>query len=82
MSQGGPDRRISRLDVARGLFLAAAIGFGWWGLRGYREEIVEALGQVGPEQVALAGVLVLAGLAVTGAVWRRILAGYGHAVAV
>jgi uncharacterized membrane protein YbhN (UPF0104 family) len=82
MSQGGPDRRISRLDVARGLFLAAAIGFGWWGLREYREQIVAALGQVGPERVALAGVLVLAGLAVTGAVWRRILAGYGHHVAV
>jgi len=77
----GPDRRrVGALDVLRGLFLVAAIGFGWWGLREYRTEIVEALSLTSPARVLVAIAVVFAGVAVTGVVWRSVLAGYGHDV--
>lgn len=73
-------RRLSVLDVLRGLFLVAAVGFGWWGLRGYHEQIVSAIGRSSPVRVLGAVLLVLVGLAVTGAVWRAVLTGFGHHV--
>jgi hypothetical protein len=71
-------RRRTALDVARWLFLVAALGFGWWGLRSHRAGIADALAHTSPARVVLALAAVLAGLAMTGAVWRGILAGYGH----
>lgn len=73
-------RRISPLDLARGLFLLAAVGFGWWGLRAHAPAIADALARTSPGRVVAACVLVLAGLALTGSVWRRILAAHGHTV--
>jgi uncharacterized membrane protein YbhN (UPF0104 family) len=71
-------RRLSALDIARGLFLVAAVGFGWWALRSRGAEIRAAVLEVSPARVLLALVVVLAGLAVTSVVWRGLLAGYGH----
>lgn len=73
-------RRISPLDVLRGLFLVAAVGFGWWGLRGYHDQILVAVGRADPARVLLAAVVVTLGLLVTGVVWRVVLAGFGHDV--
>lgn len=73
-------RRISALDIARGLFLAAAVAFGAWGLRQRGAEIGSALGQTDPARVLAACLAVLAGLWLTGVVWRRILSACGHAV--
>ncbi len=75
----GP-RRLGALDVLRGLFLVAAVGFGWWGLREYRVEILAALGQTSPIRVAAALATVLAGLWLTALVWRTIISGHGHRV--
>lgn len=74
-------RRPSLLDVLRGLFLVAAVGFGWWGLREYHAQILEALGQTSVVRVLACLVVVLVGLALTGVVWRTLLAGFGHTVA-
>jgi uncharacterized membrane protein YbhN (UPF0104 family) len=73
-------RRLSALDVARGLFLVAAVGFGWLALRSRGAEIRAALAQVSPGRVLLALVIVLGGLALTALVWRGLLAGFGHRI--
>lgn len=75
-------RRLGWLDALRGLFLVAAVGFGWWGLREYRAEIGAALSGTSPVRVLAGLLVVLGGLAVTGAVWRAILAAMGHRVPV
>lgn len=75
-------RRLGWLDALRGLFLVAAVGFGWWGLREYRTQIGAALSGTSPVRVLMSLVVVLGGLAVTGAVWRAILAAMGHRVPV
>ncbi len=67
-------------DIVRGLFLVSALGFGWWGLREYHLEIGAALSRTSPVRVLASMVVVLAGLAMTGAVWRTILAAAGHSV--
>ena len=73
-------RRPSALDVARGLFLVAALAFGWWALRSRGAEIRAAIEEVSPARLAAAFVVVLAGLAVTSLVWRGLLGAWGHAV--
>lgn len=73
-------RRVSALDIARGLFLAAAVAFGAWGLRERGDEIGVALSQTEPARVVAACLAVLLGLSLTGAVWRRILRASGHPV--
>lgn len=72
---------VRPVDVARAAFVVAAVGFAWWGLREHRSEIVAALAATSPARVLAAGVLVLGGLAVTGAVWHGLLAAFGHDVA-
>ncbi len=82
-TEGAPQRRsLSALDVARGLFLVGAVAFGWWGLRSSGPEIRAALANTSPVRVVVACVVVMAGLSLTAAIWRRILAGYGHALPV
>lgn len=77
-----PSARIAprALAAARIAFVVAALVFGWVGLRPHGEEIGRAMAAASAPRVALAGLLVLGGLALTGTVWRRILAGYGHHV--
>ena len=69
-----PDRLLPHLRV---LFLVAAAGFGWFGLRGRFGEIGEALGQTSVGGVLAALVLVLLGLGATGFAWLRIMACLG-----
>ncbi len=77
----GRERRRPRLlDVLRVLFLVAAVGFGWWGLREYHTEIGAALSRTSPIRLLVSLAVVLGGLAVTGVVWRTILAATGHPV--
>lgn len=73
-------RGLSPLDLLRGVFLIAAIGFGWWGLRGHHDQIVAAVGRISPVRVLGAGVIVALGLLVTAIVWRTVLGGFGHRV--
>lgn len=64
--------------AARLLFLAVVVGFAWWGLRQSGDEVATAMGETEPLGVAVGLVAVLAGLALTGLLWRQVLAGYGH----
>jgi uncharacterized membrane protein YbhN (UPF0104 family) len=64
-------------NVLRGVFLVAVVVGAWWSWRDSGDELRRALGQVAPAQVALAGALVLVGLALTGAVWRVALGAFG-----
>lgn len=75
----GPRGR-ALLDVARGLFLVAAVGFGWWALRSRWDEVTEALAQVSPGRVVAACVAVLSGLAVTSVIWRALMSAFGHSL--
>lgn len=70
--------RVTIIDIARALFLIAAIGFGWWGLRSHWPEIVDSAKASDPARVAVACVLVVVGLAGTSVVWRTLLASFGH----
>lgn len=72
--------RIGWLDVARVLFVLAAVAFGWWGLRSRGPELRDALAQASPSRCLLAALLVLVGLTITGLVWRRLLIAMGHVV--
>lgn len=66
--------------VARVAFVAAALGFGWWWLRGQWPEVLEALAAVGVGRTLASLVLVVVGLLLTGVVWAGILRAYGHDV--
>ena len=66
--------------AARVAFLVAAVGFGWWWLRGQWPEVLEALDEVGIGRTLLSLVVVLAGLLLTGIVWAGVLRAYGHDV--
>lgn len=66
------------LDLLRGGFLLAVLGFAWWGLRDQGEELAGVVRRTSPAGVAVAAVLVVAGLLVTSVAWLRLLAGFGH----
>lgn len=66
------------LDVLRGAFLAAVLGFAWWGLHDQGDELVEVVRGTDPLGLAVAAGLVVGGLLVTSVAWLRLLAGYGH----
>ncbi|CAI9419658.1 lysylphosphatidylglycerol synthase domain-containing protein [Nocardioides sp. T2.26MG-1] len=66
------------LDVLRGGFLVAVLGFAWWGLRGQGEELADVARRTSPLALASAAGLVVAGLLVTSVAWLRLLDGYGH----
>ncbi|MDR7253784.1 uncharacterized membrane protein YbhN (UPF0104 family) [Nocardioides sp. BE266] len=64
-------------SLLRWVFLAAVVAGAWWSWRDSGDDLERALGQVGQGQVALAAVLVVVGLVLTGAVWRLALASLG-----
>ncbi|CUR60138.1 conserved membrane hypothetical protein [metagenome] len=64
-------------NVLRWAFLVAVVAGAWWSWRDSGDELTRALGQIGPGQVGLAAALVLAGLVITGAVWRVALGAFG-----
>lgn len=70
--------RGRRLDLLRGGFLLAVLGFAWWGLRNQGEELVDVVRRTSPVGLGVAAALVVAGLLVTSVAWLRLLAGYGH----
>ena len=70
------------LWAGRVLFLLAVAWFIWWGLRGRGEAVRHALGRTSLGGLALGLVLVLLGLLATGLLWRRLLAAFGHRIAV
>lgn len=71
-------RRITGLDIARGLFVVVAVAFGAWGLHEHGAEIGLALSRTDPARVVAACLAVLLGLLLTGRVWHRIIGAYGH----
>lgn len=73
-------RGLGWMDLARGLFLVLALGFGWWSIRSRRAELLDALSSVSLWRCVLAALLVLVGLAITGVVWRELLASWGRRV--
>lgn len=72
--------RQGGLSIARVLFVVAALGFAWWGLRDQWHEILAAMSTVTLGQWLTSTVLVLLGLVATGLIWARILGSYGHTV--
>lgn len=80
-AHGGP-RLVPRLPagtgtVARVGFLALVVVAAWWSLRGRWGEVGDALAAVPAGAVAAALVLTVAGLLVTGEVWRAVLGWFG-----
>ncbi len=80
MRNGAPEgsRRVGPMAVARAVYLVAAVGFGWWGLRTHGDQIAQALGDASVPRVLLGWLLVIVGLALTGGVWRSLMGAYGH----
>ena len=72
-----PSLRDRALGVLRGVFLAAVLTFAWLGLRGRWDEVGDALSETSPAGAVAGLLLVLAGLSVTGLVWRRLMACLG-----
>lgn len=67
----------TRWAVLRVAFLVAVVAGAAWSWRSSGDELADALGRTDPVRVVVAGVLVLAGLGVTGSVWRLALASFG-----
>lgn len=72
-----PSRQERALGALRGVFLAAVLTFAWLGLRGRWDEVGDALSETSPVGAVAGLLLVLAGLSVTGLVWRRLMACLG-----
>ncbi|MBI1351735.1 MAG: hypothetical protein GC156_11530 [Actinomycetales bacterium] len=70
--------RQAWMTVLRVVFLAAAVVFGWWWLRGDWDEVQDAITTVSVWHALVSVVLVIAGLSCTGFVWVRILRNYGY----
>lgn len=79
-----PPRRSARdlaLLGARVGFVVLTLGFAWWGFSGRWSEIVDSLTAVGPWRLGGAVLLAVAGLCLTGVLWRALLAALGFPVA-
>jgi len=66
------------MDVLRGVFLVAVLGFAFWGLHDRGGELLDTVQRTSVLGLGVAAALVLAGLLVTSVAWLRLLAGYGH----
>jgi uncharacterized membrane protein YbhN (UPF0104 family) len=75
-----PKRAARRrwLDLARVVFVGAVLAFAWWGMHDRTGELVDALTATSPWRIALSGVFVVIGIAVTSTAWLRLLAAYGR----
>ena len=73
--------RARALDGARIGFLLLAVACAWWGFRGRWGEVGDAAAAVGSPRTGLAVVGALVGLALTGALWRSLLAALGSRLA-
>lgn len=74
----GDPPRMRWLDVARWVFLVAVLAFAWWGLHERTDQLVDAVRATPVRHIALSGVLVIIGIAVTSTAWLRLLAAYGR----
>ncbi|WP_426241405.1 lysylphosphatidylglycerol synthase domain-containing protein [Nocardioides sp. LHG3406-4] len=72
--------RAQALRGARVGFVLATIGFAWWGFAGRWQEIGDALAETGPARLCGAVLGALAGLALTGVLWRNLLSAVGSRV--
>ncbi|WP_056148901.1 MULTISPECIES: lysylphosphatidylglycerol synthase domain-containing protein [unclassified Nocardioides] len=66
------------MDLLRGVFLVAVLGFAFWGLHDRGGELLDTVQRTSVVGLVVAAALVLAGLLVTSVAWLRLLAGYGH----
>lgn len=72
--------RAHALLGARVAFVVVAAGFAWWGFGDRWAEIGDAARAVGAARLCLAALAAVAGLALTGVLWRLLLASLGSAV--
>lgn len=72
--------RAQALTGVRVLFVLVVIGSAWWGFRGRWTEIGNAAAATGAVRLGVAVVCAALGLALTGVLWRSLLAGLGSAV--
>lgn len=68
------------MRAARIVFVLLVIGFAWWGFDGRWAEIGTAAGSTGAVRLAGAVLCAALGLALTGLLWRALLAGLGSPV--
>lgn len=73
--------RARGLLAARVGFVLLVVGCAWWGFSGRWDEIAETVAGVGPARFVGAVACALAGLALTGALWGRLLSALGTTVA-
>ena len=73
--------RAHALLGARILFVLLTFGFAWWGFGGRWSEIRDVAVETGPARLCVAVLCALAGLALTGVLWRMLLAALGSRVA-
>ncbi len=72
--------RAQALLGARIAFVVTAAGFAWWGFGGRWVEIGYAARAVGPARMCAAVLCAIAGLTLTGVLWRILLAALGSPV--
>lgn len=73
--------RAHALLGARIGFVLLTVGSAWWGFSGRWSEIGAAAAETGPARLGAAVLCALAGLALTGVLWRMLLAALGSRVA-
>lgn len=73
-------KRALESTTAKVVFLAVVLGCAWWGFGSSGEEVLAALRETSFARVLGGQVLVVAGLLLTGLLWRTVLAGYGYAL--
>lgn len=74
--------RQRALGAARGGFVLLTVAFAWWGFRGRWSEVGAAVTTTGPLRVVAAVGCAVAGLALTGLVWRLLTRSVGAEVGV
>ncbi|SEB28647.1 hypothetical protein SAMN04489844_0081 [Nocardioides exalbidus] len=72
--------RRRALQLARVLFVLLTLTLAWWGFRGRWDEIGDAASGTGPLRLAGAVLCAVAGLALTGVLWRLLLRWLGSEV--
>jgi uncharacterized membrane protein YbhN (UPF0104 family) len=73
--------RRRALHAVRALFVLLTLTLAWWGFRGRWGEIGDAVVETGPWRLVAAVACAVAGLALTGVLWRSLLRWVGSEVA-